>query len=109
VSDVAGPGGSLALTLRVALLVAVALLCFAMACAVVRRSLLGVATGFLLGMGAAVLLAVALLSQTGQNASLGHVIAIAAVAVATAATIVAIAVHLAAARAARRSDRLEPW
>jgi len=99
----------LSLTLRLALLVAVALLAFAMGAIVVRRSLLGVLAGFLLGMGAATLLAVALLGHTGRNASLGHVIGTVAVAVAAAATIVAIAVHLAAARAARRGDRLEPW
>jgi NADH:ubiquinone oxidoreductase subunit K len=102
-------GATLTLTLRVALLVAVALLAFAMGAMLVRRSLLGVLTGFLLGMGAATLLAVALLGHTGRNAALGHVIGTVAVAVASAAAIVAIAVHLAAARAARRADRLEPW
>lgn len=104
-SDPAG----LSITLRVALLVAIALLAFAMGAVLVRRSLLGVVTGFLMGMGAATLLAVALLGHTGRNASLGHVIGTVAVAVASAAAIVAIAVHLAAARAARRGDRLEPW
>lgn len=99
----------LTVSLRVALLVAIALLAFAMGAILLRRSLLGVLTGFILGMGAATLLAVGLLGHTGRNASLGHVIGVVAVAVAGAAAIVAIAVYLAGARAARGGDRLEPW
>lgn len=97
------------LTLRVALLVGVALLAFALGTVLIRRSLLGALTGLLLGMGGAVLLAVALLGQTGRNAALGHVIAVAAVLVTVAVTVTGVAVHLAAARAARRDGRLEPW
>ncbi|OGT99376.1 MAG: hypothetical protein A2085_05165 [Gemmatimonadetes bacterium GWC2_71_10] len=97
------------LALRVALLVGVALLAFGLGALLVRRSLLGALTGFLLGVGGAVLLAVALLGQTGRNAALGHVVGVAAALVAVAISVAAIALHLAAARAARREGRLEPW
>lgn len=97
------------MTLRVALVVGAALLAFGLGGILARRSLLGALAGFLPGMGGVILLAVALLGQTGRNAALGHVIAVAASGVTVAVTIVAIALHLAATRAARRDGRLEPW
>jgi len=97
------------MTLRLALAVAVALLALGWGGLLLRRSLPGILASLLTAAGGVVLLAVALLGQSGSNASLGDVIAIAVILVATAGGLTALAVHLAAARAARRADRLEPW
>ncbi len=97
------------MTLHVALLVAAALIAFGAGGAVLRRSLFGLVAATLTGTSGAVLLAVALLTHVGPSVSLGHVIALAGIALATGASVVAIAVQLAAARSARRVDRLEPW
>ncbi len=97
------------MTLNIALLVAAALIAFGAGGAVLRRSLFGLVAALLTGTSGAVLLAVALLTHVGPSVSLGHAIAMAGIALATGASVVAVAVQLAATRSARRVDRLEPW
>lgn len=95
--------------LQLALVVAAALIAFGVGGAVLRRSLPGLVASGLTGLAGGVLLAVALLGRTGSSVSLGHVIAMAGIVAGTGGFVSAIAVYVAAARASRRVDRLEPW
>jgi NADH:ubiquinone oxidoreductase subunit K len=87
-----------------AALVALALVAFAL-----RRSFAGLVVGVQLGALGLALGAVTLMSLTGESGATGQVIALVLLAGACAAAVLLLALHLAAARASRRAEDLEPW
>ena len=92
-----------------AILVALAMLGLAGIAIASRRSLIGVLAGAQLGAGGLMLLASAIFDYTGVETSTGQVFVTALVAFAVAAAVIVCALHLASARAARRTSDLEPW
>lgn len=91
------------------ILVALAMLGLAGIAIASRRSLIGVLAGAELGAGGLMLLASAIFDFTGIETSTGQVFVTTLVAFAVAAAVIVLALHLASARAARRTSDLEPW
>ena len=97
------------MTLNLVLCAAAALLVLGLGAIALRRSLIGVVIGAQLCCGALLLFAAGLFGLSGVEPSTGQVVAVALVAFAAAASMLAIALHLAAARANRKAEDLEPW
>ena len=97
------------MTFNVVLVASAALFLFGVGAAALRRSLIGIVIGVQLACGALVLLSLAVFNLSGTESSTGQVIAAATIAFAVAAAVIAVALHLAAARANRRAEDLEPW
>lgn len=97
------------MTLNLVQTAGAALVTFGLGAAALRRSMVGMMIGIQLGAAGLLLIALALFDLSGTEPSTGDVIALAIVAFVVAAAVVAIAMHLAAARANRRAEDLEPW
>ena len=97
------------MTLNLLVCAAAALFLLGLGALALRRSLIGAVVGAQLACGALVMLALALFNLRGTESSLGQLIAAAVVAFAVAAAVITVALHLAAARASRRAEDLEPW
>jgi NADH:ubiquinone oxidoreductase subunit K len=74
-----------------------------------RRSLIGQLVGVHLGAGSLILFATGLFDFAGLDSSTGQMFVAGLIALAVAASVLLIALHLAAARAGRRTSDLEPW
>ncbi len=94
--------------LSAGLVAAAALVALGLGALALRRSLAGLVIGVVLGALGLVLASVSLFTLTGGVSSTGQVLGLVIVAVATAAVVVLLALHLAAARAGARED-LAPW
>jgi NADH:ubiquinone oxidoreductase subunit K len=90
-------------------MVGAALIAFGIGGVLLRRSLVGLLVALQLMVGGAALLAAGLMTLSGDAAVVGRVIALACVVVGVAAAVLLLALHLAAARAARGEAGLEPW
>ena len=97
------------MTLNLALCAAAALFVLGLGAAALRRSLIGVMIGLELACGSLVLLASAVFNLSGAEPSTGQVVGVMAIVFGVAAAAIAVALHLAAARASRRAEDLEPW
>lgn len=97
------------MTLDIVSVVATLLIVLGLVATLLRRSLVGLLVGIQLAAGGLIILAAALFDLSGTEPSVGQVIAAAVIAFAVAAAVVVSALHLAAARAARRTSDLEPW
>lgn len=97
------------MTLAALLVVGSGLFVLGIVTAVQRRSLIGMALGLVLSCGALIVLASALFDLTGDEPSTGQVVAVAVIAFAAAGAVLLAALHLAAARANRGAEDLEPW
>jgi len=96
-------------TLNIVLVAGVALGVFGLGAAALRRSLIGMLAGIEIAVGGCILLAVGLWNLSGAEPSTGQVVAVCAVTFAVSAAVVVVALHLAAARAGRGAEDLEPW
>lgn len=97
------------MTFNLVLVMGVALCMFGLGAAALRRSLIGTVIGIQLAVGGLVLLSAGLGNLSGTEPSTGQIIAVVAVIFAVAAAVLVVALHLAAARAGRSADDLEPW
>ncbi len=97
------------MTLTIVLVAGAALVAFGLGAAALRRSLIGMLVGIQLAIGGCILLAAGLWNLSGTEPSTGQVVTLCAVVFAVAAAVLVVALHLAAARASRRADDLEPW
>ena len=97
------------MTLNIILVAGVALGVFGLGAAALRRSLIGMLAGVQIAVGGCILLAVGLWNLSGVEPSTGQVVAVCAVVFAVASAVVVIGLHLAAARAGRGAEDLEPW
>lgn len=97
------------MTLTIVLVAGALLGVFGLGAAALRRSLIGMLVGIQLSVGGWIMLAAGLWNLSGTEPSTGHVVVMGAVTFAVAAAVLVIALHLAAARASRRADDLEPW
>ena len=97
------------MTLTIVLIAGAALGVFGLGAAALRRSLIGMLVGIQLTVGGWILLAAGLWNLSGTEPSTGQVVALGAVVFAVAAAALVVALHLAAARASRRAEDLEPW
>ena len=97
------------MTLNLVLCASAALFVFGLGAALLRRSLIGIMVGLELAAGGLVLLSSAVFNLAGAEPSTGQVAGVALVAFAVAAAAIVVALHLAAARASRRAEDLEPW
>lgn len=96
-------------TVAAALVAGSALTALGLGALLLRRSFAGMLVGFVLGVLGVVLLTVTLFTLTGTAGGRGQVIALVLVTGAVAAAVLLLALHLAAARAGRRAEDLEPW
>ena len=97
------------MTLNLVLCASAVLFVFGLGAALLRRSLIGIMVGLELAAGGLVLLSSAVFNLAGVEPSTGQVVGVALVAFAVAAAAIVTALHLAAARASRRAEDLEPW
>ena len=97
------------MTLAVALIVGAALFVLGLVALAARRSLVGALVGVQLSCGGLIVLACALFDLTGAQPSEGQVIAAAVIAFAAGTAVLLVAIHLAAERASRSAEDLEPW
>jgi NADH:ubiquinone oxidoreductase subunit K len=95
--------------LAAAIVTAAALIAIGLGSLALRRSFAGMVLGSTIGSLGLILAATALFTMTGRSADAGAVIAQVLVAGAVATGVVLLALHLAAARASRRAEDLEPW
>lgn len=97
------------MTLAYVVFVAAALIGLGCGGLLLRRSLVGLLVAFQLLLGGVALLAGGLLALVGEEGGVGQVIALACIAIGAAAAVLFLALHVAAARAARAERGLEPW
>ena len=97
------------MTLTIVLIAGAALGAFGLGAAALRRSLIGMLVGTQLTVGGWILLTAGLWNLSGTEPSTGQVVAVGTVVFAVAVAALVVALHLAAARASRRAEDLEPW